>query len=189
MALEQSSRDLGRAKNALQDYLVKRLLLPKVYFDVSWNGATADVLAVDRAGAGDVHVARIASGLQPHFTPHDITESVFVSDNVENGVGNFLDNFMNPEDGHYRYVLFLVRGSKLKEFRLSSKLRDRAMTDDGVGRIGVLFVDLEEEKATMNVVMKPERFRSNPEMARLSERFVAEHPANWEIRDEPSVVG
>jgi len=63
------------------------------------------------------------------------------------------------------------------------------MADDGVGRVGVLFVDLEEEKATMNVILKPERFRSNPEMVRLSDSFVAEHPANWEVRDEPSVVG
>src|ERR1700736_1246791 len=56
MTQTQSQQYLGRAMNVLQDHLIRKLLFPKIYFDAEWNGVPVQVLAIDRAGSGDVHV-------------------------------------------------------------------------------------------------------------------------------------
>jgi hypothetical protein len=40
----------------------------------------------------------------------------------------------------------------------------------------------------VEVKLKAERFRSSKEIVELADRYVAEHAANWEIRDEPTPV-
>ena len=50
---------LGRAKNAILAYLEKTLYVPKIYIDASWDGHTVGLLAIDRDGAGDVHVVTL----------------------------------------------------------------------------------------------------------------------------------
>jgi hypothetical protein len=74
------------------------------------------------------------------------------------------------------------------EYRLSSSLLPGTLAEDGVGRIGILFVDLQEDQAAVNPVLKPERFRSSKEIVELADKYVAEHTVNWEIRDEPASV-
>jgi hypothetical protein len=53
----------GRGKNAVAQLFSKKLIVPKIYFDARWpNRMThVDVLAVDRSGAGDVHVVEIVT--------------------------------------------------------------------------------------------------------------------------------
>jgi len=45
-------------------------------------------------------------------------------------------------------------------------------------------VDVTEENPEVRVLLKAERFRSSKELVELSDRFVAEHTANWEFREE-----
>ncbi len=59
MSSIQMVHGLGRAKNAVQDYLIHKLLFPKVYLDAEFNGKKVDVLAIDREGTGDVHAVYI----------------------------------------------------------------------------------------------------------------------------------
>src|SRR5277367_627943 len=59
MTQAQVRQELGRAKNALQDFLIRKLVVPKVYLDAEWSGTQVDVLAIDRAGVGDVHAVRM----------------------------------------------------------------------------------------------------------------------------------
>src|SRR5258706_12121839 len=54
-----------RAKEPISKLLVEYLDVPMIFFDAPWptNGKTVDVVAIDRAGAGDVHVIEIVRNL------------------------------------------------------------------------------------------------------------------------------
>jgi hypothetical protein len=58
------------------------------------------------------------------------------------------------------------------------------LAEDGVGRIGILHVDLTEDDTSVRVILKAERFRSSKEIVEIADRFVGEHTANWEFREE-----
>jgi hypothetical protein len=51
--------------------------------------------------------------------------------------------------------------------------------------MGILYVDLCEDdpKFQVRVILKAERFRSSKEIVELADRYVAEHPAKWEVRE------
>lgn len=51
-----------RAREPVAQCLIRRLVVPRIYFDAPWpkdDSARFDVLAIDRDGNGDAHVARI----------------------------------------------------------------------------------------------------------------------------------
>lgn len=55
-----------RAKAAVSALLVRHLILPKVFFEARWpsRSRTVDLLAIDRAGFGDVHAVEIKAGMR-----------------------------------------------------------------------------------------------------------------------------
>lgn len=180
----EEQQELGRAKNAIQEYLIRKLLIPKIYLDADWDGVHVDVLAIDRAGVGDVHLVRVLPG-RPHLVPRQDDElTVFAQD--ETTVG-FLED-LKAVPGHFRYVVGLARGLGSAEFHVASALLRKTFAPDGVGRVGILLVDLQQDEAAVKTVLKPERFRSSPEIIKLTDQFVAGHTANWEIRDEPASI-
>lgn len=51
-----------RARDPVARCLIRRLVVPRVYFEADWpggDGRTVDVLAIDRDGVGDAHVVGI----------------------------------------------------------------------------------------------------------------------------------
>jgi hypothetical protein len=66
----------------------------------------------------------------------------------------------------------------------SRGIKNQSLAADGVGRLGILYVDVTEEDSEVDVLLKPERFRSSKEIVALADQYVAEHTPNWEIRDE-----
>ena len=164
MAPVQIQQDLGRAKNALQNYLIQKLLIPNVYLDAEWNGRHVDVLAIDRAGSGDVHAAYI----------------VYQGTDVEGALDTV---FANSPDHHFPHYLYsaVVNDGK---FPISDRVVRKALADDGVGRVGILLVDLLNDPPTVDALLKAERFRSSKEIVQLADKFVATHTPNWQIPDE-----
>lgn len=59
--MTQVERLEERAKDAVSRLLIRQLILPKIYFEASWPTPAnrADLVAIDRAGAGDLHVVEI----------------------------------------------------------------------------------------------------------------------------------
>jgi hypothetical protein len=59
--MNQIERLEERAKDAVSRLLIRQLILPKIYLEAPWPTAAnrVDLLAIDRAGAGDVHVVEI----------------------------------------------------------------------------------------------------------------------------------
>jgi hypothetical protein len=165
----------GRAKNALQDYLANKLYIPKVYLDTDWAGMPVDVLAVDRAGVGDVHAVRMMF-LEPD-TP--ITTAFLLINAKMNEEVSELYNLRC----HFRYLAIWSDDRQNARFDPRELVAPKLFAEDGVGRIGILYVDLSQDEPTVSVIAKPERFRSSKELIDLADRYVAEHTANWEIRE------
>jgi len=86
---------------------------------------------------------------------------------------------------HYRYVVVVNDEPDTRIFKQGDEITREALAEDGVGRIGILYVDLTEDdpKFQIRVILKAERFRSSKEIVELADQFVAEHIANWEFRE------
>jgi hypothetical protein len=171
MAATQVTLSKGRAQNLLQEYFIRKLLFPKVYLDVEFMGVHVDVLAVDRSGTGDVHEARI----------------VYLGKDPENAVELVIANVRStpPAKGmpHFVYAVVVSDGLEGGRFVPSEHTLQYSFADDGVGRVGILFVDLAGNDPSPKIVVKAERFRSSKEIVALTDKFVAEHTPNWEARD------
>ena len=184
MVESQSQKQVGRAMNALQDYLISRLLVPKIYLDVLWNGAPVSVLAIDRAGVGDVHavwIIYLSPGLDTSLAsmalnarlPGTIEEMKLLPAMEE----------AKSRPTHFRYVAIVSDNPSVHRFELSDEVIQKSLADDGVGRVGILHVDLSGLDTSVRLVLKPERFRSSKEVIEMADKYVAEHTPNWEIRE------
>jgi len=177
MIQAQIEQELGRAKNAVQEYLIHKLLLPKIYLDVDFHGTQLDLLAIDRAGVGDVHAVLalpVEADDEPDWQYLVTKAAILVNDRSVS---------LRSLPAQYRYLAVIGFRPGLERFAPSSELVRRMLAEDGVGRIGILFVDLSEGEPSVRAVLKAERFRSSKEIVALADRFVAEHEANWEFRE------
>ena len=172
----QREHGLGRAKNAMQDYLTHKLLFPKVYLDAEFNGKQVDVLAIDREGTGDVHAVYII------YQGTDVENALEVSlENVAANVG------IPPAKivPHFIYAAVVNNRPGASRYVPSEEIKQKSFAEDGVGRMVILYVDLCEDDPKLQVrpILKAERFRSSKEIVELADRFVADHTANWEYRE------
>lgn len=168
----QMVHGLGRAKNAVQDYLIHKLLYPKIYLDAEFNGKRVDVLAIDREGTGDVHAVYV----------------VYQGTDVESALETIVANIVAPPARilpHFLYTAVVNNGPGASKYVPPEQIIQKSFAEDGVGRVGILYVDLCEDdpKFQVRVILKAERFRSSKEIVELADRFVAENPANWELRE------
>jgi hypothetical protein len=134
----------ARAANAVADLLERQLVVPRIYFEASWAKGikSADVLAVDRDGAGDIHLAEVT-----------------FSDNLT----DVIDELMSMP-AHYRYVA-TYKPSKISATDTSLYSRD------GYGRIGIIGLADREGEIAAEVLLRPERFRVSPDVYAGLDRF------------------
>jgi hypothetical protein len=177
----QSQHELGRAKNSVQSFLIRKLLVPKVYLDENLGGESADVLAVDRAGIGDVHAVRLVPWEPSQRDDHGW--SVYLQKRVTKEIEAFIDF-----PGHFKYLAIVCSQPGKQPWLPSEGMKNQALAADGVGRIGFLYLNASEEEPEVKILLKAERFRSSKELVAMADRFVADHNANWEVRDEPDVA-
>jgi hypothetical protein len=169
-------QQLGRAKNVMSDYLTRKLLVPKIYFDANWNSEPIDLLAIDRAGVGDVHAVRMINRKQ----------------SVEIGSGEPIHTFERVQEYvqkfktlpcQYRYIAVINSRPYDSAFGPGESVKTETFAEDGVGRIGILYLDLSKEDPTVKEILKAERFRSSQEILTLTDEYVAHHTADMEFRD------
>jgi hypothetical protein len=173
-----SEQNLGRAKNAIQDYLVRKLLYPKIYLDADWNGTHVDVLAIDRTGVGDVHAVRLVLWEPGHSDDHGW--SAF----LERRVGEAMQQFADFP-GQFRYVAVVSIEANKQRWIPGKPSLSQSLAADGVGRIGILYVDVTEQDPStqLQLLLKPERFRSSKQIMELADQYMAANEANWELRE------
>jgi len=172
----QTQHYLGRAKNAVQSFLIQKLLIPKIYFDANWDGWNLDILAIDRAGVGDVHGVRLVLWEPGRLDNHG--HSAFLEKAVAAAIQEFSDF-----PGHFRYLAIVCTVPNKQRWIPSRAIGNQSLAPDGVGRVGFLYVNVMEEVAEVEVLLKPERFRSSKQIVELTDQYVAEHTANWEVRE------
>lgn len=146
----------GRAKNAVLGFLQKELVVPKVFFDAQWpsKNQSVDVLAVDRAGAGDVHIFEIKS--------------------IGNATAAIPTLFQTP--AHFKYLVILDEQTY--------RLRPEALiSPNGVGKIGVISVSEESDGSLRTILrQKAERFADPDKIYSRIDRFVASNRPVWQVR-------
>lgn len=155
---------IGRAKNALLSFFEQRLSVPKIYLDAHWQGEKVDVLAIDRAGVGDVSVALLLE--IPPSTEAELIQK------------------LHSVPAHFKYLVTISQNARdggsggwdtLSRF-------PPLFAEDGVGRIGYILIDFRSERSTISVPISAERFRSNQHIYDLADSFAAGHTADFEVR-------
>ncbi len=172
----QTQHYLGRAQNAVQTFLVRSLLIPKVYLGADWYGRHIDVLAIDRAGSGDVHGVRLVPCDPRQRDSHG--HSYLLEKAVLTAIQEFSDFPI-----HFRYLTIVCIEPDKQQWIPSRGVENQSLAPDGVGRVGLLYVNVAERDTDVKVLQKPERFRSSKQIVALTDQFVAEHTANWEVRE------
>ncbi len=173
----------GRAANAVADLLQRKLLVPKIYlggedvkifFNPKYKNEKypfASVVAVDRAGSGDIHGVRVLPGL-----PHILLEP--------GGMGaSTLSHFILPiikgksDAFHFKY---LAVASELVDLVSKQNL----FAEDGIGRVGVIAIsERPSGPPEARIVIPAERFRLAPDKVKRFDAFQKKTPADIEIRD------
>ena len=149
----------ARTKNAVADFLFRQLIVPKVFVDAHWpNGhSRVDVLAVDRSGAGEVHVVEVKLGTQALTVAAGVVSSLM------------------QIPAHFRYLAMFENNNYLPD-------ESSLYAHDGMGRIGVIQVDEDDAgDLAAEIRVRPERFRFDASF-KLVDKFTASHPAYIEIR-------
>ena len=137
----------GRAVNAVAELLRKRLSVPNIYLEP--RSPAVDVLAVDRAGSGDLHGVEIRLG-------HDLGRGA-VRASVFNGRIEEMCRQLMSLPAHYKY-LAVPRGAW--DYLVFEGLKPVVYSPDGIGRVGIIAItDQGEELPSAEIVIVPERFR------------------------------
>ena len=173
-------RQLGRAKNAILEYFERRLSVPKIYIDAEWAGQKVDVLAIDRAGVGDVHVVLLFGSAHPE-SAEDLVNA------LEQKIAPCMSALWKiPAQFKYIGAVETSESGGIALPGFPPAILDEAYSADGLGRIGFLSIDFRAgDQLAVQPVFKPERFRAK--VLDLADKFVLEHTADWEIRDSPVV--
>jgi hypothetical protein len=148
----------GRAVNAVAELLEKRLAVPNIYLEPRSPYIFADVLAVDRAGSGDLHAVEIkledelrgkstvAAAIDPKrwmLTQLKATSKVILAQ-------------LMALPAHYRYLAIPHSSWDLVMGELGPLLYSR----DGIGRVGIIAITYRgQDPPTAELSIAPERFR------------------------------
>lgn len=156
----------GRGKNATAQLFSRKLIVPKIFFDAHWPSRTThvDVLAVDRSGAGDVHVVEIVVNKRQLATT------------IRN---------LAKIPAQYKYVAFFSLSDEQEMlFTPDSELDNRLYAHDGLGRIGTICLYQGEpgEALIAEIQLEPERFRVPSNLYEEIDRYLGKHTPDIAIR-------
>ena len=147
-----------RARNPVASCLIRQLVVPRIYFDVSWPGMPdlrTDVLALDRDGRGDAHLVEIRRAAADALA--------------------MVPSLLQAE-APFRWIAFL-RGTEDEASTQALASQEALFPVDSPGRIGVIeIVEMAGNDLGANVRVKAERFPSPT--YELASKFAAEHQAS-----------
>jgi hypothetical protein len=151
----------GRAVNAVADFLRSQLRVPNVYIEPSGvNLSRIDVLAADAAGSGDIHAVEVK------LLPAPLTQAAMKT---------FIDQ-IKKVPAHYKYFA-------LNKNATSISIGAQLFSGDGIGRVGLLFIsESGEVYPTVELAIKPERFRIDASELAQIERFLSKAKPDMYVR-------
>jgi hypothetical protein len=153
----------GRAVNAVAELLRKTLSVPNIYLEPQSPSLAVDVLAVDRAGSGDLHGVEIRLGNVPaRERGKNPTNTRALAQQIEGQrlylkreIEGIRKQIMSLPT-HYKYLAVPQSSCDLVLREMGPVL----YSADGIGRIGIISItDRGGEPPTAEIVIAPERFR------------------------------
>ena len=151
----------GRAVNAVANYLRSQLRVPNVYIAPSASILRKiDVLAADAAGSGDIHGVEVKVLTRPTGT---LEMKLYIE-------------LVKKLPAHYKYLAIPWNITKIgAELGLFSQ--------DGIGRVGILLLSESDDLSpTVELAIKPERFRLDPSDLAQVERFLNQAKPDMYVR-------
>jgi hypothetical protein len=156
----------GRAINAVADFLrykSPKLSVPNIYIEPRLPLLSGiDVLAVDRAGSGDLHIV-------------EIKDLVNVTSSAQ------LDRYLEPLKkwpAHFKYIA-IPRATNPERFISHAKLFAR----NGIGRIGIILLDAAGADLPQVSLFSPaERFVVGQESMEKIEKALSKRKPDIEVR-------
>ena len=165
----------GRAKNAILAFFERRLSVPKIYIDANWDSHPIDVLAIDRDGVGDVHAVLIF--LRKYSTDGDL------DDPEDDEMTLKLVDRLAAISANFKYVAAVDFERDLPVERYQpgmSVMSESFHSPDGIGRVGLLHINLSADGPAIEVRLRPERFRAK--IAKLADDYIQQHEPDWQVR-------
>lgn len=195
MTVKEKTRELtirqreGRAINVVAELLRRKLSVPNIYLEPPSSLISADVLAVDHGGAGDLHAVEIKlerdlspfEGQRQPSSPKEWNE-IYATHHAKyceklQGIHRQLMSM----PAHFRYLAipvdcFDLAIGELGHFGL--------FPEDGIGRLGVITIkDRGEESPSAEMPVVPERFRVDPSKLKAIEtRLLSKSRPDIEVR-------
>jgi hypothetical protein len=157
MSMTQEQHLEQRAREAVAQCLIRQLIVPKVYFDVAWPDPTrhVDLLAIDRAGTGDVHAVEIKYHAQV-------------------GLDTVVALLEVP--AQFRWIAYF-RESATPETESALTSKEPLYPSKGMGRVGVIeLVRQPNDDLVANVRVRAERFAGS--VREQAAQLVAKVPAD-----------
>lgn len=152
----------GRAVNAVAELLRKTLSVPNIYLEPHTSKLAVDVLAVDRAGSGDLHGVEIELGndlAKKRSENPANTRALIQQIQGRRLLKRRLDEIhkqLMSLPTHYKYLAVPQSSCELVLTEMGRIL----YSPDGIGRIGIISItDQGEELPSAEIVIIPERFR------------------------------
>lgn len=155
----------GRAANAVADLLMRRLLVPKIFFEAKgfvFSGERVDLLAIDRAGSGDIHVVKFK--LSGTSSPSKAV------------ISNSVKALLNAVPAHFKYLAVDRRS-------LDTVSQQQLFAKDGIGRVGI--IEITEKPSSppeARIVIAAERFRLEHNWIKKFDAFQKKTQPDIEIR-------
>jgi hypothetical protein len=196
MAVKEEIRELtlrqrkGRAMNAVAELLQRKLSVPNIYLEPPHALISADVLAVDHGGAGDLHAVEIKleRDLNPFegqrrkpSSPEEINKlhQDFYTKFSEKLLGFHRQLMSMPT--HYRYLAIPAESFDLT---LGELAHFGLFPEDGIGRLGVITIrEKGEESPFAEITVNPERFRVAPaKLKAIETKLLAKSRPDIEVR-------
>lgn len=171
MAVKEETRKLtprqreGRAINAVAELLRHRLSVPNIYIEPPNSVISADILAVDRGGAGDLHAVelKLADGTsfrESQNDPSSGAKGLFAAatrKRLWQEKLKTLHHQLMAMPAHFRYLA--VPEESFNDFSAAFD-QIGLFSEDGIGRLGIITVMQKgNQTPSAAVAVTPERFR------------------------------
>jgi hypothetical protein len=147
----------GRAVNAVAELLRKTLSVPNIYLEPRSPKLAVDVLAVDRAGSGDLHGVeiKVRDDLRVKNPSSLKVLNQQIKGRSKRNIAEIRRQLMSLP-AHYKYLAVSQSDCDL----VLTEMEPRLYSPDGIGRIGIISItDQGEEPPRAEIVIAPERFR------------------------------
>lgn len=156
--LHSPKHEERRAKAAIAEWLRRFLIVPNIYFDAAWQPKrTLDVLAIDRAGSGDVHAVEVKAV----YTHNDLVQA---------------RKLLLTTPANYTWLALVAEpGVELPVPPLA------LLNPGGMGRIGLIRIEPGPgESPVASIQYKAERFAGS--LYDRADRFTKKHKPDLQTR-------